>query len=180
MRRGPVIVSPADSDLPSRARELLDALVVRIAAVDVAAPVARYALGVMELAVARAVASPRGEEGAARVELLDAVVAVVCDVDVPAPVGRYAVGEVELPVSRAAGSPGREEGAARVELLDAVVRIRGEDVPAPAGRHAAGGVELPAAPAGGAPPGGEEAAPGRHRLGGRGGWGGCVGRAAGG
>src|SRR5256884_8553686 len=112
MRRGPVIVSPADSDLPSRARELLDALVVRIRDVDVPAPVGRYALGVMELAVARAVASPRGEEGAARVELLDAVVAVVCDVDVPAPVGRYAVGEIELPVARAGAPPCRDEGAA--------------------------------------------------------------------
>src|SRR5437016_12818507 len=106
------MVSTAESDLASRSRELMDALVVRIRGVDVAAAVGRYALGVMELAVALAVASPRGEEGAARVELLDAVVAVVCDVDVPAPVGRYAVGEVELPVSRAAGSPGREEGAA--------------------------------------------------------------------
>src|SRR5438034_5462933 len=137
--------------LPSRARELLDALVVRIRDVDVPAPVGRYALGVMELAVARAVASPRGEEGAARVELLDAVVAVVCDVDVPAPVGRYAVGEVELPVSRAAGSPGRDEGAARVELLDAVVRIRDVDVPAPVGRQAVGAVELAVARAGASP-----------------------------
>src|SRR5205823_12094306 len=97
-------------------RELLDALVVRIRDVDVPAPVGRYALGEMELAVARAVASPRGEEGAARVELLDAVVAVVCDVDVPAPVGRYAVGDVELPVTRAGAPPCRQEERRRGKL----------------------------------------------------------------
>src|SRR5438093_1029742 len=95
----------------------------------------------MELAVARAVASPRGEEGAARVELLDAVVAVVCDVDVPAPVGRYAVGEVELPVARAGGSPGREEGAAGVELLGGGV----------GGGGVVGAVELAVARAGASP-----------------------------
>src|SRR5437773_12436579 len=111
MRRGPVIVSTADSDLPSRARELLDALVVRIRDVEVPAPVGRYALGVMELAVARAVASPRGEEGAARVELLDAVVAVVRDVDVPAPRSHERRVGVELAGRRAAASPGREQGA---------------------------------------------------------------------
>src|SRR5437773_11728789 len=114
MRRGPVIVSTADSDLPSRARELLDALVVRIRDVDVPAPVGRYAVGEMELAVARAVASPGREEGAARVELLDAVVAVVCDVDVPAPVGRYAVGEVEVQLCRGDGARCRGEGSRRV------------------------------------------------------------------
>src|SRR5437899_12260869 len=104
----------------------------------------------MELAVARAVASPRGEEGAARVELLDAVVAVVCDVDVPAPVGRYAVGEVELPVARAGASPGGEEGAARVHLLHAGVRCRDGDVRALVGRYSPGEVVLRVARSGGA------------------------------
>src|SRR5436309_2362570 len=99
------LVSTADADLASGALELLDAVVVRIRDVDVPAPVGRHAVGVLELAVARAVASPGGDEGAARVELLNAVVAVVRDVDVPAPVGRYAVGEIELPVARAGARP---------------------------------------------------------------------------
>src|SRR5207247_6423739 len=91
--------------------ELLDA-VVRIRDVDVPAPVGRQAVGVVELAVARAGASPGRDEGAARVELLDAVVVRIRDVDVPAPVGRHAVGAVELAVARAGASPGREAGAA--------------------------------------------------------------------
>src|SRR5437762_1255088 len=118
------------AELPSRTGELLDAVVVVICDVDVPAPVGRHAGRGVELSVARALAPPGGEEGAARVELLDAVVVRIRDVDVPAPIGGDAGGEVELSVARAGAPPRGEEGAARVELLDAVVIVIGHvDVP---------------------------------------------------
>src|SRR5206468_2511818 len=155
----------------SRAGELLDAVVACVRHVDVPAPVDRHAGGSLELSVARALAPPGGEEGAARVELLDAgrrrvrawvrvwIALRLRDVDVPAAVGRHAVEVVhEVPTSPTRNRQGGEEGAARVELLDAMVaRICDVDVPAAVGRHAPGGGELSVVRAV-APPGGEEGA----------------------
>src|SRR5437773_2702907 len=87
------------AELPSRAGELLDAVVERICDVDVPACIGRHADGVEELSVARAETPPRGQEGATPVELLDAIVERICDVDVPAPVGCHAAGAVELSVA---------------------------------------------------------------------------------
>src|SRR5439155_19650489 len=124
----------------------LDVVVVLVRDVHVSARGGRHGEGVVELAVARDVAPPCGEEGAARVELLDAVVAYpgedvsgISDVDVPAAVGRHPEGFGELAVARAGAPPRGEEGAGGVEFLDAVVATFGDvDVPAPVGRHAAG------------------------------------------
>src|SRR5439155_12748768 len=104
----------------------LAADVARIRDVAVPAPVGRHAIGEVELTVARAGGSPRGEEGAARVELLDAV--CIRDVDVPARVGRHAAGVRELSVARAVTPPRGEEGASAGELRGAVgVGFRGVD-----------------------------------------------------
>src|SRR5207253_5609997 len=108
---------------------------VRIRDVDVAAPVGRHAVGVLELSVPRAPeeeAPPRSEESTVAVELLDAVVVVVGHEDIPAPIHGNAPGLVELPVATAGAPPRGEEVAGAVELLDAVVALVGdEDVPAP-------------------------------------------------
>src|SRR5205814_8830298 len=98
-------------------------------------PGGRYAGGDVGLSVAAAVAPPRHEASAARVEFLDAVVIFIRDVDVPAPVRCHGVGIVELSVAVAEAPPLGDEGAAVVEPLDAFV-IRDVNVVKPIARHA--------------------------------------------
>ena len=96
--------------------ELLDAIVGGVGDVDVARAVDGHAVGVLELAVGRAVAAPGGEVVAGGVELLDALVGGVGDVDVARAVGGHAVGVLELAVGRAGAAPfGGESGRAGEE-----------------------------------------------------------------
>src|SRR5206468_432964 len=59
----PLAETPPRGEKSAGAGELLDAVVVRIRDVDVPVPVGRHAQGGVELAVARAAAAPRGDEG---------------------------------------------------------------------------------------------------------------------
>jgi hypothetical protein len=90
--------------------ELLDPVVEAVGHVDVSLRVDRDGRGKPEPPVARAVASPLGDEGARGVELLDPVVALVGDVDLSqrewSPrVDRDPVGMVELSVARSLAPP---------------------------------------------------------------------------
>ena len=77
----------------------MDAEVDGIRDVDVPASIGRHGLGELKLPVARASASPFGQEGAASGELLDAAVVGIGNVDVATRVRRYAEGGIELSVA---------------------------------------------------------------------------------
>src|SRR5207237_462300 len=138
---------PSPSKCRLWTRELLDAVVVRVRDVDVAAPVHGDCEGADELPVPATPAAPRAEEGPGVRELLDAVVEHVRDEDVPAPIHGDARGVVELPATAApypclthggtglealppvlhSPAEGEEEGACVRELLDALVRLVGDE-----------------------------------------------------
>src|SRR5262245_47029032 len=109
------------SQVDTVAGELLDAAILGVRDIDVAAGVHRDVIGISELAVAGAAAAPLREVDTAARELLDTTVCGVHHVDVAAGIHRHALWVEELPVSAPAVAP----------RLDEIVA---DEIPRP-GRH---------------------------------------------
>src|SRR5262249_17645706 len=153
--------TPLPDERPA-VREFLNAVVVLVGNIDVAAHVHGDARREMELAVPRSLTAPLGKETSGVCELLDPVAVTVRlryifgNKHVSVTIHRDPVRVCELSVACAGAAPFRDKRSVIRELLDSGIRqVRDVDVAARVHGDALRYVELPV-PCAGAPPFGEE------------------------